>query len=287
MRLRIWTFAVIAAVASCSPSVPRERASAAAATPAAGPVAAPASGAAAVALPPGRSVEQATAVTVGTRVAGEILPGGVSNFYRFDNPLKQRDIVLLRLDNKSATLRPQINIYNADRSLMVDKHDPTLGASLQQPISLDPGQTIYVEVTSAWDGGRMSRDTSGAYHLSAMPQRAYDANEPNDNQLTPTAITLGVSIEGSLMDEKDQDWFRVSGAQGARVSVVLDNLSATLIPHVKIYSSTKSEKLEKFDRTPGAGLDFVVEVDPGKDFYIQIVPHESAGKYKLLITAAR
>jgi hypothetical protein len=60
-----------------------------------------------------------------------------------------------------------------------------------------------------------------------------------------------------------------------------------LKPNVKIYSSTKSQKLEKYDGTPGASLDFVTELDAGKDFYIQVLPYGSTGKYKLSTSAAQ
>lgn len=291
---RACSILAIAAVAACSPTTNSDKtgqttASAPAVAPSAAPPSAPAfaptlatptttpspaaASAAVVALPGGGSIDKAAVTAVGATVSGAILTGGTSNFYRFDNSMKLRDIVVVRLENKSATLKPEMKLYNADRSLMIDKYDGTPGASVQQPISLDPGQTFYVEVTPY--------GSAGAYQLSAVPQKAYDSNEPNDDQLTAKAIVVGQAIEGSIMDDKDQDWFRVSGATTAKVDVVLENLSATLKPDIKIYSSTKSLKLEKYDATPGAGLDFVVEVDVGKDFYVQILPYGSTGKYKL------
>jgi hypothetical protein len=282
MGLREWTFGAMAGVAACSPAGTKDKpvdVAAPAVAASAPTAAAPAAAAAPVALPGGASMDKSTAATLGMTVSGEIVPSGPSNFYRFDNPLKQRDIVLVRLENKSATLKPDIKLYNADRSEIVDKYDSTPGASVQQLISLDPGQVVYVEVTPY--------GSAGAYQLSATPQKAYDAHEPNDDQLTPKAIPFGESIEGSIMDGRDSDWFRVSGAQSAKVNVVLENLSTTLKPDVKIYSSTKSEKVDKYDSTPGASLDFVAEIDAGKDFYVQVLPYGSTGKYKLSTKAAQ
>lgn len=230
-----------------------------------------------VSLAPGASIDKAAPAKIGMAVSGEIVPKGSSNFYRFDNPAKLRDIVTIRLENKSSTLRPEIKIYNADRSQLFDKYDGTVGASVEQVLSLDPGQTIYVEVTPY--------NSTGAYQLSAVGQKAYDANEPNDDQLTPTPLPFATPIEGGIMDDKDADWFHVTGATGNKVRIVLENLSATLKPDIKVYSATKSQISEKYDGTAGAGLDFTVDVEPGKDLYVQVAPYGSTGKYRLTVRA--
>jgi hypothetical protein len=220
-------------------------------------------------------MDQAAAVTIATRVAGEIVEKGPSNFYRLDNTASQRDIFLVQLENKSATLKPQLKVYDANRSTVVEKYDYTPGASVQQLLSLNPRQTIYLEV--------LPFGSAGAYELSITPQKAYDANEPNDDQLSPKVVAFGTPLEGNIMDEGDADWFRITGASAAKVNVVLDNQSTTLKPHVKVYSSTKSQKRDEYDSTAGAGLDFVVDIEPGKDFYLQVVPYSSTGKYSLTV----
>ena len=133
-----------------------------------------------VSMAPGPSLEKAAAATIGMTVSGEILPKGSSNFYRFDNPARLRDVVIVRLVNESATLRPDIKIYNASRSRLFHTYNGTAGASVEQSLSLDPGQAIYVEVTPS--------GSTGAYQLSAIAQKAYDANEPNDDQRTPAPL---------------------------------------------------------------------------------------------------
>jgi len=292
MRKAIGISAALLALTACSTPAATSNASESSPAPATAAVPAPktsapapaaaapeAPPAAAIAAAPGKTLDQATRTAIGTAVAGEITAGGTSNFYRFDNPLTRRDIVRVRLENKSATLRPSMKLYNSDRSSLASRYDMTPGASVEQLVSLSPGQAVYVEVSPY--------ESAGAYHVSAMPLKAYDANEPNDDQLTPTAIAIGQTIDGSIMDEGDHDWFRVTGTQTAKVNVVLDNQSSTLKPNVRIYSATKSQKLEQYDHTPGAGLDFVADVEAGKDFYVQVLPYESMGKYKLSIRAAR
>ena len=226
-----------------------------------------------VALTPGSTIDQAAATTLGTTVTGEIAPKGPSNFFRFDNPGKLRDIVLIRLANKSTTLRPSVKIYNSERSQITYKYDGTAGANLDQSVSLDPGKSIYVEVEPY--------DSQGAYELSVTPQKAYDAHEPNDDQLTPTAVKFGDAIEASIMDDKDNDWYHFTATSSPKVAIVLENLSTTLQPSVNVYSTSKSKVTYKYDGTAGASLDFVADLQPGQDFYVQVEPYNSSGKYRL------
>jgi hypothetical protein len=50
---------------------------------------------------------------------------------------------------------------------------------------------------------------------------------------------------GSIMDNKDHDWYRVSGATNPNVTVTFENLSTTLKPDVKVYDWNKSLIVEK------------------------------------------
>ncbi len=253
------------ALTACSKSDNANSSAAAAGTPQAA--------SAPVAVTPGNAITSAAAATIGMTVSGEITDKTKSNFYRFDNPGKLRDVIIVRLDNKSTTLKPDFKMYNDDRSQLGEKYDGTAGSSAEYSLSLDPGKTIYVEV--------LPYDSVGAYQLSATAQHAFDANEPNDDQLTPTALKFGDSIEGSVMDNKDSDWFHVTAPSSGKITIALENMSTTLKPDVKVYSQAKSQIFEKYDGTAGAGLDFMVDVTPGQDFYIQILPYDSSGKYRL------
>jgi hypothetical protein len=287
MRSRAAIFVLLVSCAACSseqrdeqPKEASATGAASAAGAAAAPTPSPTAAVAAVNLPAGASIEKAAPATVGMKVSGEIGANSANNFYRFDNPLKQRDLVLIRLENKSSTLMPNLNFYDANRSKVGYRYDSTPGATLEQLMPVDPGQTFYVEVTPV-------SPSAGAYELSAIPQKAYDSNEPNDNQLSPTPVAFGQSVEGGIMDKGDRDWFRFTGTTSAKINIVLENLSTTLKPWVKVYSATKSLTTDKYDSTPGAGLDFTAEVEAGKDFFIEVLPYDTSGRYKLSIKAAQ
>jgi hypothetical protein len=272
--------ALTCGLAACSPQ--GTNTSSTAAAPAASTTVSPPATAAATTAPApttsapvvaGGSIEQAATAGIGVAISGEILKTDQNDFYRFDVPLKQRDLAVIRLENKSSTLKPEFKLFNADRSQLSDNYDGTAGASVETKVTLEPGQTFYVAV--------MNYGSTGKYTLSVTPQNAFDSHEPNDDALTASAVAIGTAIDGSVMDDKDSDWFRISGATQKSIHVTLDNLSTTLKPDLKIYSATKSQLDEKYDGTAGANLDFTMDVEAGKDFYLQVLPYGSTGKYRL------
>jgi hypothetical protein len=277
--------AIAGGLAACTPkgantsatNAPVAAATAVMAASAAAPTAATTVPAAAASAPttPGGSIEQAATAAVGTTINGEILKTDQSDFYRFDVPLKQRDLAIVRLENKSSTLKPDFKLFNADRSQLSESYDGTAGASTETKLALEPGETFYVGVMNYGS-------TTGKYTLSVTPQNAFDSHEPNDDALTASAVAIGTAIDGSIMDDKDTDWFKITGATQKTIHVTLDNQSDTLKPDVKIYSATKSQTDEKYDGTAGANLDFTIDVEPGKDFYLQVLSYGSTtGKYRL------
>jgi hypothetical protein len=263
---------VCAAIASCSPPAPAPTGAPQAAVAPASPAAVPATptvpaGAA------GAAIADAKALSVGMADSGEIAAQGKSAFYRFDNKLKVRDLAIVRLENQSSTLKPDFKVYDQNRSQMFEKYDGTPGASADAQLTIEPGRSIYVEV--------LPYGSAGKYRISVATQNAADQFEPNDDILSATPMQAGKDVLANVMDDKDTDFYKVSGAAKTPVIVTLDNQSATLKPDIKIFDANKSQVMEKYDATAGANLSFSVAVEPGKDFYIEVLPYNSSGKYRL------
>ncbi len=279
--------AAISAVvaAACSPSAKQEGAQLAAQAVDATPVPKPID-ANAPAAPAGASLAQAKPVSVGAPGATEI--GNIdsmSNFYRIDNGLKVRDVVIVRLDNLSSTLKPSFKIYDDNRSELSWTEDGTPGASVERGLTLGPKQPFYVEVLPCLQYHGCS---SGKYALRVMPQHAFDNLEPNDDGLTASPATVGRDIDANIMDDHDSDWLHFTGAPQKPLTVTLENQSTTLKPSVAIYNSNKSQLSWTEDATPGANLSFPLPPEAGTDFYVRILPCLryqgcSTGKYKLSV----
>ncbi|HTD28290.1 MAG TPA: hypothetical protein VK660_02770 [Xanthomonadaceae bacterium] len=269
------------APAAAAPSATAKPAAGTKAAPSATPSAAPAAAASpatsASASPGSSSIEQASAGTIGTSIEGEILKPDQKDFYHFDVTAKVRDLAVVRIQNKSSTLKPDFKTFDANRAQLSDTYDGTAGASVEKTITIEPGKSFYVAVSPAYN-------STGKYTLSITPQKAYDAYEPNNDVLSAFPIAIGTPIAGSIMDDKDVRWFRMTGATKKTIHVVLDNQSTSLKPEVKIFSATKSQIMDKYDGTSGANLDFTVDIEPGKDFYLQVFPYGTAGKFKVTAT---
>ena len=266
--------AALACLGSCSPPQANIDSSLVAAPSSAAPVPPPV-----IAAPPGAAgatMDAAKTLSVGMADIGAFTaPDAKSAFYRFDNKLKVRDLAIVRLENQSSTLKPDFKLYDFNKSQVGEKYDGTAGASVELPISVEPNQSFYVEV--------LPYNSIGKYKLSVTMQNAADQFEPNDDVLSAAAVNVGKDAVGAIMDEKDNDYFRFSGATKANLTVTLDNQSATLKPDIKIYDANKSQLMEKYDGTAGANLTFPINVEAGKDFYVQVVPNASTGKYKLTV----
>jgi len=186
--------------------------------------------------------------------------------------LKLRDRAVVRLENASASLKPHIKIYNANRSEVANRYDHTPGA-VEHTLTLTPGEPIYVQVLP--DG------SVGKYKLFVTPQQAFDTYEENDDSLTASDVTIATTVTANVMDTMDHDWYRVTGAVRPRVKVMIENLSSTLRPYVKVFDANKSAVGRKYDFTPGAHLNLEVDVKELREFYVQVLPHDTAGKYRL------
>jgi hypothetical protein len=243
------------------------------ATPAAGPALPRDVPAPVVAAGANSSMSEARPLALGVAEPGEILTIQDTRYYLVGNTLKIRDLVLIRLENLSATLRPNLKIFTVDKSLITELYDGNPGASVEHVLPLTPGKPIYLQV--------LPYNTMGKYKISVTPQQAYDAHEPNDDLLTPKPVRLGTDISGSVMDSGDHDWFRVSGATGTMIKVTFENLSTTLRPNLKVYDRNKSNIVDRFDGTPGANLTFEVDIKQAGDFYVEVLPYSTAGKYRL------
>jgi hypothetical protein len=221
------------------------------------------------------SFAEARQLALGIAEPGEIFNKDDTRYYIVPNALRVRDVAVVRLQNESATLRPNLKIFNAEKSQVAEPYDGTPGASLQYVLTLTPGQPIYLQV--------LPYNSTVKYRISVTPQKAFDTFEPNDNLLTPTAVKVGTDIHGNVMDKEDPDFYRFSGAASSTITVTLENLSTTLRPDVKIFDANKSQLLEKYDSTPGANLTFDADIKKPGDFYVEVEPYNSAGKYRLRV----
>lgn len=141
-------------------------------------------------------------------VEGEVATTADSDFFAFTSGTKVRDRVIVRLQNRSDTLRPYLKLFGPDKANIKDVYSGTAGADTDLVFTAEPGARYYVEVNPY---GTVGQDT-----LSALPQVAHDRFEPNDDPIRepPTPLTPGDAIDANILDDQDDDWYRLATAPG-------------------------------------------------------------------------
>ena len=226
---------------------------------------------------PNNTVQQANIGEMGTTISGEINPANDVDFFQFQygDAKKRRDIVVVRLENRSSTLQPQLILRNQDKSIARDWTGANApGADLDFSFLAEPEKIYFVGAGSAPDryalGARVGI-SAGAYALSFLPQKAYDQYEPNDDALSATPLKVGQTVEANLMDGKDLDYYRVSGVTEKNLTVQLENLSPSFQPSIRVLKSDKSiAENWKSANAPGADLTFSIASEPGKDYFVEV-----------------
>jgi hypothetical protein len=232
---------------------------------------------------PNNTIPQANVAELGTTIAAAINPADDVDFFKFkyDDAKKRRDIVAVRLENQSTTLRPSLILHNEDKSIVRDWTGTNApGADLEFSFTARPGKIFYVGV------GSVSNQTAGQYSLSVNPQKAYDRYESNDDALTATALTVGQTVEANIMDGADVDSYRLSGVKEKSFTAHLENESTTLQPSIRILKSDKSILQDwTAANAPGADLKLSVTSQPDQDYFIEVGSHwnRTAGPYKLTV----
>jgi hypothetical protein len=230
---------------------------------------------------PNNTILEANPAPLGMPISGEI---GVSNdvdYFKYHYDGAQRDVMKVTLQNLSTTLRPDVHVFDDKRSEILRAEDSTPAANLEFFFTVEPGKDFYIEVAPF--GGQPS---ASRYTLSVVPQKAYDAYEPNDGASSATPIQLGQTISANILDKKDVDWYRLRDVRQEEIGVHLENMSSTLLPSIRVYDQNKAELDRKDSFTSGSDLQFTFKAGAGKDFYLAVAANGGTpdrAAYKLTV----
>ena len=232
-----------------------------------------------VELEPNNQPAEANILPLRKAVAANIVEPEENDYFRITSPIKYRDVLEVRVNNLSTTLRPGLVLYDANKSVIRDVLNDTLGADLEMQFVAEPEATFFFRIY-----GRSS--STGRYGLVVNPLKKYDDFEPNDTIRQPTALELGKTISANVMDSSDVDYYRfTAGAQGATLRLRLENQSDSLRPGFVCYNANKSAISDKLDDTQGADLEHTIPAQPGATNFVRVYSRAgSSGAYKLTVT---
>ena len=107
---------------------------------------------------PNNSVLEATPITADSAVSAKIMDGHDADVFRIEtgDGVTQMSV---RLTNRSTTLRPRLQFYDANKSAFGDHYNTTGGADLSHAIKVQPMSAYYIRVTDYYT------EAPGAYDL--------------------------------------------------------------------------------------------------------------------------
>jgi|GEM_PF-1028140 len=213
-------------------------------------------------------------------VQAEITGNSDDDYFKITTPQKCRDFIKIELQNPKTELRPYIGIYLENKEFFKESWGSTQGQNLEYSFSAEPGMVYYIRITG------VDHKYNGAYRLRVTPLKTYDDYEPNNNMFQAKDISLGKPIEANIMDNPDEDFYRIkTSSKKVSVIVSIENQSTTLRPYIGIYLENKEFFKESWGSTEGQNFEYSFSAEPGMVYYIRItgVDHKYNGAYRLTV----
>jgi len=207
-----------------------------------------------------------------------------ADVFAFETPAEYRDWIIIKLDNRSTTMEPRIELLSSDKASLGQRYSTTPGSNLEYRFVSEP-ETRYLVRISNYYG-----ESTGGYLLEVRASKAYDKYEPNNGILSARLIPADTELEGAIMDGKDQDFFRIEAPEAAKtLQVKLVNASTTLRPRIDVFSDGKVQITHKYNTTAGADLTLPLSISPAKAFRVRVSDYygDAGGGYRLTVTYSK
>lgn len=220
-------------------------------------------------------------VEIGKWITASIGAGGDRDFFAFTTPEKYRDWIKIEVENRSTTLEPRIELFDAAKAKLGANANTTPGANLKYDFVAAPGTRFVARISAEY--GR----NVGAYLFRVTAYKSYDSHEPNGSILTARNISGGVATPAAIMDGRDYDFFRVEADQAAKqIEIKVSNRSTKLRPRIELFNDSKAKIGAHANATGGADLTYTAKIAPGTHYYILVRDEYSSatGAYDLTVS---
>jgi hypothetical protein len=223
----------------------------------------------------------ANLIELGKWITGTIGSQKDADFFAFKTLPTYRDLIRIELENRSTTLEPRIELYDADKASLGEVHQTTKGADLAYSFVGAPDRRYMFRVSNYYGS------SVGAYLVRVIPTKAYDAHEPNDDILSARPIATGTQVSAKIMDKGDADFFRVETSGAQELLVEIRNSSTTLRPAIGVFDAAKTSIGSQHTTTAGGDISHTFKAQPRAAYYIRVGDYysDAAGAYVLTVSA--
>lgn len=218
-----------------------------------------------------------------TWVAASIDPSKDADFFAFTTPPDHRDWIRIEVENRSTTLEPRIELFDAEKTSLGSVYKTTAGADIVYTFVAKPDTRYAARVSNHYG------NSVGVYNVRVVPTKSYDAFEPNDGLLTAKPISIGKGTEAAIMDGVDKDFFsfEIPEKQPAELQVRVENRSTTLHPAVVIYDPAKSRIAGTYNTTGGADVTQTFKPTQSGRYFVHVYDHyqSAVGAYTIHVSS--
>lgn len=221
------------------------------------------------------------AIELGTWVTGAIQTPKDADYFTFTTPETHRDWIRIELQNRSATLEPRLELFDAEKTSLGEVHKTTRGADLAYAFVAEPARTYFARASNYYG------QSVGVYLMRVAATKAYDAHEPNDDILSAKQINVGDAVAAGVMDRSDIDYFKFTSGDGeGAILARVENRSTTLQPEVAVYDDSKALMGSGHNTTAGGDTSFSFRVRPRTTYYVRVRDYYTgaAGNYSLTVS---
>ena len=220
-------------------------------------------------------------VKLGTWITASIGAGKDADYFAFTSPETHRDWLRVELQNRSTTLEPRLELFDAEKTSLSATYKPTPGADLAYAFVAEPATRYVVRVSNTYG------NSTGVYLIRVVATKSYDAREPNDDILHARPIAIAAAVAANIMDKNDLDYFVIPAAktEGTLVASV-KNRSTTLQPEIALYDASKRLLGTQANNTPGGDVSYTFKATPNATYYVRVRDYygSAAGDYTLTVS---
>ena len=230
---------------------------------------------------PNNDFNHANQLAVGDKITAAIADAADVDFYHFktQTPKGQRDLFQASFENGGLTLRPALVLHAENhRTLNEECYSHEALARVDCTFAAQSGDTFFVKVAGL-DG------TSGAYRFVVTPLRRYDTFEPNDDFPQATPLSENTTIDASIMDENDADFYQWKAGRTGQLTVRFENGGTILRPAVVLYNANRGTITDQcYSHEALASVDCSLAAQAGSSYYVKVYGIDrTAGAYKLTV----
>ncbi len=223
---------------------------------------------------PNDEIASAYEITVGEPVTAYIYPEGDVDFFKLTTSSTPLAGGVLVFSLTSFPIRPNMTIYNHDKSEICAHYDDTEGSNLHIWVDAKPATIYYVKV-NAW----IKKSSTNSYVLTVNYTDVNDSNEPDNDFANASTINLDSTYSAYLFTgeptNKDdyEDYYKITTSASGKINARLENVPTDIRPEMSIYNAVHSQIIYGYDNTYGANLTVITDdiVDAG-DYYIVVKP---------------